>query len=1091
MKILDLAQINSNILNEANILNVKDPHDGHSLQKYLRYYARSIGSDVAKKMFTKKLQTLLMNDEKYHFAVRELPDDAPGWAQEALAKRDLFYFKANDNLNTTVEHLTHYIAKLEEDMKSNDGNKKAVATKEFAGFARAESLDLLERKSNEYFDRGPSTAASFEGTKEIYKSGGFTWMKLETADAFRNAGTTLNNCIGSHWTLAKTEDQGETIIVLADSKGALIVAARIKNKKNELQELKGKNNRAPIKQYMPPVAAMINKFNLSLSSGAHNDVIRTGYYFDDETHKLLTKPQAIKKLVAVDVLGEIAFGLKLVRPKPASDTKAARRIFSELYTNSAYTYSDGMKGDKIYEGRLDNGNPVISATISNGILLQLRTFFNERLHDESHLQEALDVSKKHDYVKTFLDELIKRDVIKDIDRDIQRHVFWVLKLEWDKDARELRDRPGGRHVHPDKKDHKWVKHVDASSISAIDKTFPDGLRKVEYPIKKIFIATEEVADDRSRNEHDVHLAIVVDASNDAHLVNISGMGMSEKDVGYKKEVSHSRWSSTFTRVAPDEKTIRSIISLAKSEGFNLRTPAMARFGITGKDPENYKRFKAEWKKIPGDPEAIKADFSHLRDEDRFTAVYGTAMTELGGAKSQDLFHLNKKLAGDTWRQDNNINSAQQFDKHDGASANKAIGNIDAIYKVNIGYGTVAAQHGALVMVSNKKITKLDTATEKHKWQGWDDFDEVAEILTKFAKDHKLVYAKDAVTTDSTTSTEFRVDDAGMLTTATKQKTAELSRKKKKEGVDEITFADGWILSRMTPDEQSKWIRHGVGMGVRGQAWLLTDDRNMKRMVLAIVHQRVARMFVHMDKSGKAEWPTFSKTKYIPYMKYIKAASDQFNWKAANTGTMRDQRVSESTVLVLRTLASYPDPNNPGTMPPVTQQTMLALKSNGWVENISPRRYKVTEEGRDALRMYDEAKRSGGDVSELQLIKSADLHPDFKMPEKGAKKAVPKPSTGSQSKATGGDKKPKNKAEKALALFKKHVDDEGKIPTRGEFIAYMEEDPFNMSKAGAQTYYYTTKKKYANLNESILGSLAQLLLVEPDASFDSFANLVID
>ena len=74
-------------------------------------------------------------------------------------------------------------------------------------------------------------------------------------------------------------------------------------------------------------------------------------------------------------------------------------------------------------------------------------------------------------------------------------------------------------------------------------------------------------------------------------------------------------------------------------------------------------------------------------------------------------------------------------------------------------------------------------------------------------------------------------------------------------------------------------------------------------------------------------------------------------------------------------------------------------------------------------------------------------------------------------------------------FKDHVEEHGAIPTRGEFINYMSDEPFSMSKSGAQTYYYTTKKKYAALNESVLGSLAQLLLIEPDLPLSSFDSNV--
>ena len=48
--------------------------------------------------------------------------------------------------------------------------------------------------------------------------------------------------------------------------------------------------------------------------------------------------------------------------------------------------------------------------------------------------------------------------------------------------------------------------------------------------------------------------------------------------------------------------------------------------------------------------------------------------------------------------------------------------------------------------------------------------------------------------------------------------------------------------------------------------------------------------------------------------------------------------------------------------------------------------------------------------------------------------------------------------------------------RSEFIKKMEDDPFNMTKSGAQTYYYTTKAKYnktQNVTESVIGKFSLL------------------
>lgn len=1121
MNILDIISPSSKLLTEANILNVKDPHDGHSIKKYLTHYADSIKTPVAKKMFVKKIQNFLLNDPKYHYAVRELPDDAPEWAQEAMANKDLFFFKPNEDLNTTIEHITHYIAKMEEDMEqTTDKDKKVVATKEFAGFPKSESLDVIAKKSDDYFARGAKTSTDKEGMKQILSQHGFTWYKLESVTAFKNAGDTLQNCIGSHWTKAKADSQGESIIVLLDKKGAMIVAARIKNKENELQEMKGKNNKPPIKAYMPPVAAMINKFKLSIGRGAHNDIINTGYFFDEEDRKLLTKPQAMKKLVSYDEIKKLGLGLTLVQPKPKDDSHSAKSIFNELYTGSTY----GGSYNEVFEARNDVGNPIIIATVSKSgkKLERIQTFFGERLHDTTHLQEAVEEQKKREQMKLFVNELVSMGKVTSVESDVERHIFWEVGLDWDEEETLLKNRAEGTEHKTDKKHHKWEKFTDRSSIASIEKTLRTrgrvSYKGTNFPdFTRAYVAKEESVSDRSRSETDQHIAVLVSDEGKAFLTTVSGRAHGSDHVGFKKEVTHDRFGSSVTRTGVDHKTIESLIALAKSEHFELPAPALARFGVKGDTPDKYARHKTEWKKNPGDPESIKADFSELRDEDRFTAVYSAAMLELGGTKTQDLFHLDKKLEGlkSNWYSgDKDINHGDQWKEHSNEKGYKAIGEIDSIYKVNVGYGT-EQHHGVLLMVSKDKIVTVDSETEDHRWQGWDDFDVVADSLNKFAAEHNLTFNTDAVTTDKKSSKEFRVAD-GKVTTMVKLKSTELSRHKKKEGADSLKFADGWVLERMTPEEQGKWIRRGVKEGVRGQAWLLKDDKDNKRAVFTILHQRIARMFYHGGSYRSAqealtkEWPTNSggiKSKYFPY---LKTAAKTFKWKHATSGRMKSSQVSSLVLTILKTMKDYPTSgdefvtNNDsnrlayyqldplvtlGLLKQLTPATELEDMTHS--ERSNAKKYQITPHGVSFIKELEKAKEEGKSLSELDALKGMDLHKDFKMPEKETPRAATPRAAGERTPRTPRAAGGQTKSALALEKFKDHVEDNGSIPTRGEFIAYMEEDPFNMTKSGAQTYYYTTKKKYAALNESILGDLAKLLLVEPDAVFSSFADLIID
>jgi len=261
---------------------------------------------------------------------------------------------------------------------------------------------------------------------------------------------------------------------------------------------------------------------------------------------------------------------------------------------------------------------------------------------------------------------------------------------------------------------------------------------------------------------------------------------------------------------------------------------------------------------------------------------------------------------------------------------------------------------------------------------------------------------------------------------------------------------------------------------------------------------------------KKDWPTQSGDVKPMYFPYLKTAAKTFKWKHATSGKMKSSSLSYLVRSTLEKMKDYPisgdefvtnnDKNRLAyyQLDPLVKLGLLKqltpkkdLEDMTHSEKTNAKKYQITPHGVSFIKELEKAKEEGTDLSELDALKGMDLHKDFKMPEKETPRAATPRAAGERTPRTPRAAGGQTKSALALEKFKDHVEDNGSIPTRGEFIAYMEADPFNMTKSGAQTYYYTTKKKYAALNESILGDIAKLLLVEPDAIFSSFADLIID
>lgn len=71
----------------------------------------------------------------------------------------------------------------------------------------------------------------------------------------------------------------------------------------------------------------------------------------------------------------------------------------------------------------------------------------------------------------------------------------------------------------------------------------------------------------------------------------------------------------------------------------------------------------------------------------------------------------------------------------------------------------------------------------------------------------------------------------------------------------------------------------------------------------------------------------------------------------------------------------------------------------------------------------------------------------------------------------------SKAQQAYDTFVEYTNTNKRIPSSKEFMAILQQEPYNMTAAGARTYYANIKKKYASMNETYSTVVMYELLIE--------------
>lgn len=1125
MKLLPIIQsLFESMLIEANLINGKDPYNGVSIVSFLEPYTNGMSTVEGKQMFMKKLSRLLMADERFLYAVRELPPNAPAWAQQALEKGDLVFFQASDELKDNVENLSHYVASLEQDIAGTDANAKAVATREFQGFAKAETLDLLIDKVQEYFSRGAEKqeANDAEGMKAVLEApGGYVWYRLEEPKAFYREGKTLQNCIGRNYTAENTRATNTVIYVLRDSSNSSIVATRIMN--NEMQEVKGKNNQPPIPRYMPAVQKLINTFNITLASGGQNDVGNSGYYYHDGL--LYSRPQAIAKLISVPKLYDIP-GTDAYVGKVVSETA---KLVADLYLRNRYYHHEEVP--TVYEARSSDGDPLVAVHIEQGRVQRVI-----RLNKKSSVKEAeeqqTDTPTKVSVLPAMIELLVKHNKITNVAADVAREIYWNDGALWDNKTKTFshRHEQASRLHKPKQKGAHTLEVYEGPAAQQLVKQLQPNRHYTTDEDREQFASTANVkavyttitrpGSEVVGKETNKVLVVVEYKDGSTVLYSVRGADVDTSQAGFTR--NGSKWQQE--DVTRDGKTVTTLTSLANEQGFKLPKRFQISHGLSYREGQYIPLPELTPVEVPGDPPAVVFDLSALDTMDKATVLaravstndtkpHATPFTKefkfrgvardldrvLAGVKEKDYWSNDKARDKD----DPKVSDAD-IDKW----TNEAFGATKptAIYRVTIKYG--AGKGGKVSLVTTgKEVRFIDSETLDHTWQSRNDYQVVADQLNRFAINTGLTFARSA----AHKSQQLKVADGKIVPAETLAK----SRMEKRLGRDKgvtgrvgtVSFADGASAKKMDHEEFGAWSAHGIKRGMTGTPWEISDAEGKVLGVVSVTRDGTINRVFANPSGVEGEGRTFEVGgRHLPVqpvadgkvMSYVKALAAEFGWTKTSPsmnlkGTDRRGKMllkaynsQRSSAHIYRkwdydTRTYTKDNDYYNVAKPLESAGLVRIRD---MEDGSYDLASITQKGTEVARRL----RNSEEVSWTEFGEPAELSSEYQRPEE------PAPAVRAPREARPAGERPAGeraarapmegggtKADLALQRFRELTDaNDGTMPTRSEFIALLQQPPFNMTPAGASTYQYNVKAKYlraqGELNEhfTFIDFLTQIL-----------------
>lgn len=1075
-------------LDEANVYNVNQPLNNVSVQSYLTKLLGRIPDDV-KGPLIKKMTKLIINDNTLLQPISQLPPDAPEWAQAAAGVGDLYAFVPNEQVNDRMSHIAHFIQTLVVDAKNTEDKDKAVtATRELSGLPKVENLGILYNKALEYFARGTKKVARVaDGMEYLADTKGYTWYKLATAEAFVREGKTLQNCIGRIYTKERCDRDGTTIVIMRDKQGNSVVAMRVQN--NKVQEFKGKQNLPPIPKYMPAVIEFIEKNNLTFASTS--DLFNAGYVLDDKTKKIRSIDEVLSEQSKRTQVGTTQGGYAVYQMKlgDITDQQLRKMVVSSRVSQSVYSTPQVENTDLLYELATNRG-VASAALVRSKVVNQVKDLTDENWKERGFTEPILELIN-------FLGE---KGLAESLASSLTANQPMLNTMTFNEKTRKFEPPEAAAEKEVEFNGQRMkVRSYDGVTARALSQNIMSQIKDYSYSSQNM--TTEDITAERVLVIPGATEMNALVQTEDGYLIPLSGSAKRVDNVPAARDGS-----------AKDLAMRDLIANYANENDLVIPLSCCSKRGLV-KGEEGYKPFNPKPITVTGtiskfdmssatESEAFMyAQYAASAEHDR-TWVYNREPRHYYGKPNTPYAYMLHTSAFSTPDQEHtrhqiapNVPTDETMIK--GWQAVKGARFRNQVPAALYFASSKSLSRFVMAVDDNKNVLSIDTLDNFRGQKGGS----ARATANKFVNEINEAVKKDGLKLSRAStagmSLSFSVDRANNKLVTSTQKTATGMDKAAKDEF-KMTLNDGVTIRRMSQDEFNEWqetvrsVRNAAHFylvekaGVEGAdanriAVIATDKSEKQITRIYSSHQhgdtgvtqeffnpRIAKYVATFAKEkGISEFPTNAsfrdeRNSIYRWLKAVKSAQDN----TARTASRSLYAISNAAgsyggARANMTLHEFNNNNYSNWVPRI-------LADNGLVvAEVMPENnrltLKLTEKGRTALRDIE----SKTIKSEYQLFnvvagettrKEAEPEPAPEPAADGGNApAAPRERAARAPREAGGE----TKAGRAMSRFREMAQaNGGNIPSRADFIAVLRGEPFNMTPAGASTYYHNIKVKYA-------------------------------
>lgn len=1055
---MHLSSIIQGLLNEANILNLDVPLNGTSVHSFLAQHLKNIPVSY-REMLNKKLTKLIVNDQRFHQQISQLPDGAPEWAVRAFnSGNPLVAFVPTEALADAMSHITHYVQALDQNSKkTDDPNEVAVANKEINGIPKVENLEVLIQKSNQYFTRGTKKVVhTIEGAEHVLSIAGFDWYKLITQEAYAREGKVLQNCIGS---IYKAKHSNIQIYVMKTESNETVVAAR-GNTNNTLEEVKGKNNKPPVSRYMQGVASFINHGKWSLSSSCDRDIHAAGYCMYKDV--LYSMAQMIEKFTTSTVI-PFSGNTKIVS---VDLTNVPTEILPFLTgTNVPDDHKSGTRNDFMYN--------ISSQSVG---ALTLRTTQHEIM--SFTLTEGSDLMK----FAAEIEYLFKSNLLTGVTTNCRRDLKQLgIKID---ELGKLVNLASPDYLNNETRDQILTHQEDkrTSTITLI-KDWIHKQRDKDWlgDIKDVKLKIGQAGKEYSGSEHDttpVEIALI-NRDNHATMMNL-------KIKNGKVEVNPNTFGPTAFSGDDSEgdKSIDDWIDTANENKWVLPTSLLISKRLVG-TPGNYHTFNIKYY-LSSDQDGIKCyDLQSVRGQERASVLINSIENMMDNSSITTAIKAKLNTTITKKQYDYPEHTGQLSDDNFDTWTKEVFHGFPTKIFFSGGYRNTTTPHKEkiLMFVVGNKITHIINANDLASTIGTstaknfrtpNDQDIIAKVVSDTINKHHLII-------DSTTLADNHLvlDDHNVVHTQS-SKTAETIAKRHADSPLELTFKDGTVIKRAPAKDAVDFATYRKN--VANHKELESPDTTVYEIMQSSsvigafmvknnklgdvwgwkkeTHEKASR-----SRQGYSRLPS-DPSSSLKLLQYVTAAADKLGFNIAKT-SKNTIKPNSSMHRILTALNAADKPTARTAI--IGAAGMNPQGAAGWYATKVPPDKQLVDAGFVSmeqkgasylLSINNRGKKAlehlaGGSSVSLSIQPAAIADQDDST---DTKNDVPTDNTQKpDTTALPVSSRSGTKMGNAKEMWDKMVKD-GKIPTRAEFMKLLI-DELSMTKAGAGTYYQTLKVKH--------------------------------